>query len=87
MILYQIVVRMSKKLFFYNGVHFIDEENMVTYAVFDCGITFFLNVLQKSDRSTENGNTFPDPVKNPNEFPATFNIPVRLMSSIGLISF
>ena len=26
---------------FYDVVHFIDEENMVTYVDFDCGITFF----------------------------------------------
>ena len=40
MILYQIVVRMSKGRFFYDVVHFIDEENIVTYVDFDCGITF-----------------------------------------------
>ena len=38
-----------------------------------------LKLLHKSDRSTENGITFPDPVKNPNAFPATINIPVLLM--------
>ena len=41
MILYQIVVRMSKRLFFYDVVHFIDEENMMTYVDFDCAFTFF----------------------------------------------
>ena len=44
MILYEIVVRVWKRLFlftFYDVVHFIDEENMVTFVVFDCGITFF----------------------------------------------
>ena len=46
-----------------------------------------LKLLQKSDRSTENGITFPDPVKNPSTFPATINISVLLMSSIALISF
>ena len=46
-----------------------------------------LELLQKSDRSTENGITYPDPVKNPNAFPATINIPALLMSSIALISF
>ena len=46
-----------------------------------------LKLLQKSDRSTENGITFPDPVKNPNAIPAKVNIPVLLMSSIALISF
>ena len=46
-----------------------------------------LELLQKLDRSSENGITFPDPVKNPNAFPATINMPVLLMSSISLISF
>ena len=41
MILYQIVVRMSKRRFFYDVVHFSDEENIVTYVDFDCGFTFF----------------------------------------------
>ena len=41
---------------------------------------------QKSDRSTENGITFPDPVKNPNAFPAMIIIPVLLMSTIAVIS-
>ena len=39
MIVYQIVVRTSKRLFFYDVVQFIDEENMVTKVDFDCGIT------------------------------------------------
>ena len=46
-----------------------------------------LKLLQKSDRSTENGIRFPDPVKNPSAFPATINMSVLLMSSIALISF
>ena len=46
-----------------------------------------LKLLQKSDRSTENGITRRDPVKNPNAFPATINISVFLMSIIALISF
>ena len=41
MMLHQVVVRMSKNCVFDNVVHFIDEENMVTYVDFDCGITFF----------------------------------------------
>ena len=46
-----------------------------------------LKLLQKSERSTENGITFPDPVKNPTAFPVTIGITVLLMSSIALISF
>ena len=37
-------------------VHFIDEENIVTYVDFDCGNTSFLKILQKRDRSTEGNN-------------------------------
>ena len=43
--------------------------------------------LQKSERSTENGITFPDPVKNPSAFPVMIGITVILMSSKTLISF
>ena len=50
-------------------------------------LRFSLEILQKSDRSTENGSTFPDPVKNPNAIPATSNIAVLLMSSIALLPF
>ena len=31
----------KKTVSFDDVVHFIDEENMVTYVDFDCGITFF----------------------------------------------
>ena len=41
MILHQIVVRIAKKLFFYDFVHLIDDEDIVTYEDFDCGITFY----------------------------------------------
>ena len=46
-----------------------------------------LKLLQKSDRSTENGIYFPDTVKNRSAFPVTINITVLLMTSITLISF
>ena len=78
---------LKKAVSFDDVVHFIDEENMVTFVDFDCGIRSSLKLLQKSDRSTENGITFPGPVKNRNAFPAMINIPVLLMSSIALISF
>ena len=41
MILYQIVARISKKTVFYDIVHFIAEDNIVTYEDLDCGITFY----------------------------------------------
>ena len=46
-----------------------------------------LKLLQKLDRSTENGITFPDPVNNPIAFPVTIGITVLLMGSTTLISF
>ena len=46
-----------------------------------------MKLLQKLERSTENGITFPDLVKNPSAFPVTIGITVSLMSTITLISF
>ena len=46
-----------------------------------------MKLLQKSERSTEIGITFPDPVKNPSAFPVMIGITVSLMSSITLTSF
>ena len=78
----------KKTVSFDDIVHFIDEENIVTYKkVLIVVLLSTLNLLQKSDRSTENGITFPDPVKNPSTFPVTIGITVLLMSSKTLISF
>ena len=41
MILYQNVVRISKNFSFDDIVHFIDQENIVTYEDLICGITFY----------------------------------------------
>ena len=69
-------------------VHFIDEESIVTYVDFDCGFTFYpATSTKKRDRSTENGITFPDPVKNLSAIPTTINITVPLMSSKSLLYF
>ena len=46
-----------------------------------------MKLLQKSEKSTENGITFPDPVKKPSAFPVTIGITVLLMSSRTPISF
>ena len=74
----------KKTVSFDDVVHFIDEENIVTYVDFDCGITFFPEAPTKIRQI---GITFSDPVKNPSAFPATINITVLLMSSIPLLSF
>ena len=78
---------LKKTVSFVDVVHFIDGENMVTYVDLIVVLRSSLKLLQKSDRSTENGITYLDPVKNPNAFRATMNIPVLLMSSISLIPF
>ena len=87
MIWYPTVVKISKRLFFYDIVHFIDEENIVDYVDFGFVLFSTLKLQRKSDRSTENGITFADPVENPSAFTATINIFVPLISSIALLSF
>ena len=48
MILYHIVAKISKKIVSFDDiVHFIDEEDIVTYEDFDCGITFYLETPPK----------------------------------------
>ena len=76
---------LKKTVSFDDVVRFIDEENMVTYVDFDCGITFFPETPTKIRQIKRERNYIS--VKNPNAFPATINIPVLLMSSIALISF
>ena len=88
MILYQIVVRMSERLFLLMTLYTsLTRRTWCLMYILIVVLRSSLKLLQKWDRSTENGITFPDPVKNPNAFPATINIPVLLMSSIALISF
>ena len=77
----------KKTISFDDVVHLIDEEIILTYVDFDCGTTFLPETATKTDRSTENGITFPDPVKNPSTFTAMINMSVLLTSSIALISF
>ena len=40
-------------------VHFIDNENIVTYVDFDCGIAYHPETPTKKDISTETGITIP----------------------------
>ena len=88
MILCQIVVRMSKRLFplmtLYSS---LTRRTWWLMQILIVAWRSSLKLRQKSDRSTENGIAFPDPVKNPNAFPATLNIPVLLISSIAPLSF
>ena len=78
---------LEKTVSFDNILHFIDDQNNVFHKDLDGGITFSSETPKRSDRSTENGITFPDPVKKPSAFPATINITVLLMNSTPPTSF
>ena len=86
MVLYQIVVRISKVLFLSMTLCISIMTRTRDFVDFDCGITFYPETPAKSDKSTENGIIFPDLVKNPSAFPATINTTVLLMNCIPLIS-
>ena len=77
----------KKTVSFDDVVHFIDEENIVTYVDFDCGITFFPETPTKIRQINRERNYISRSCEKPNAFPATINRPVLLMSSIVLISF
>ena len=72
---------------FINMVHFTDGENILTYVNFDFSITFYPKLLQKSDKPTDTGWKFPNPVKNANAMQVSINLTVLLTRSILLISF
>ena len=86
--LYQIVARISKKLY-YSMTLYTSSKRRTTWPmkIWIVVLLSTLKILQKSDRSTENGITFPDPVKNPSTFPLTIYRTVLLMRSITLIYF
>ena len=70
-----------KSVSFDDVVHFIDEENIVTYVNFDCGIT----LLPETPTKIRQINREPNYISRSCEKPQS--IPVLLMSSIALISF
>ena len=87
--LYQIVVRMSKRLFFFDDVvHFIDEETMVTYVDFDCGITFLpgtpTKIRQINRKRNHNSRTCEIPQCVPSNNQQTFSVDEQHSSSIFL---
>ena len=53
-------------------LHFFDE-NVVTYADFDCAPTSYPEASRKSNVSTGNKKSFPDPVKTPCGSQVTIN--------------
>ena len=68
-------------------VHFIDEENLVTYVDFDCGVTFLPETPTKIRQINRERNYFSRSCQKPSALPATINMSVLLMSSIAQISF
>ena len=80
--------KLKKTVSFDDVVHFIDEENMVTYVDFDCGITFFPETPTKIRQINRERNyisrSCEKPQCNPSNGQQTC---VFLMSSIDLISF
>ena len=90
MIFYQTVVRSSVRLLPFPSMTLCTSLMIRTSWAISILVVVLLSTLKlqlKSDGSTENRNTFPDPVKNPSAFPATINITVLLISSIALVSF
>ena len=77
----------KKTVSFDDIVHFINEEDIVTYDDFDCGITFYPETPTNIREMSRERNYFPDPVINPSAFPVTIGTTVPLLSSITLISF
>ena len=88
MILYQIVVRISKRQFLSMTLctSLMRGTSRPMY-ILNTVLLSTLKLLQKSARSTENGITFPDPAKNSSAIRATMNITVLLMSSMAVLSF
>ena len=67
-------------------VHLMDEENIVTYVDFDCGIAFLPGAPTEVGHINRESKTFPGPVKNLSAFREATNITVLLKRSIPLIS-
>ena len=79
MIFYQILVKISNSLFPLMALcTSLMRRTSWPMLIFIVVLLSTLKLLQKSDRSTENGITFPDPVKNPRALPVTINITVFL---------
>ena len=88
MILYQIVVRNSKRVFLLMTMcTSLMRRTSWPMLILIVELLSTLKLPQKTDRSTVNGITFPDPVKNPSAFPATIKLTLLLISSIPLITF
>ena len=61
---------LKKTVSFDGVVHFIDEEDMVTYADFDCGITFFPENPTKLEQIKREQNTNSRSCEKPQSIPS-----------------
>ena len=61
---------LKKTVSFDDVVHFIDEENMVTYVDFDCGITFFPENRKKFRQTNREQNYISRSCEKPHCFPS-----------------
>ena len=60
----------KKTVSFDDVVHFIDEENMMAYVDFDCGITFFPDTLTKIRQSKRERNYISRSCEKPQRIPS-----------------
>ena len=56
-------------------MHFIDEDNIINYVDFECGITYYNEAPQKSQKKRSR-NIHPYPVATPSSLQKTLNITV-----------
>ena len=62
----------KKSVSFDDVVHFIDEENMVTYVDFDCGITFFPKTPTKISQINRERNYISKSCEKPQCIPSNY---------------
>ena len=80
--------KFKKIVYFDDIVQFIDEESIVTYVDFDCGITFYPETATKIRRINRERSYIPRSCEKPKCIPSNDqHICFFLMSSIALISF
>ena len=59
-----------KTVFFDDVVHFIDEENIVTYVIFDCGFTFLTETPTKTKKINRERNYISRSCEKPQIIPS-----------------
>ena len=60
----------KKTVAFDDMVHFIDEEDIVTYLVFDCGFTLYPEAPRKIEHINREQKNFSQLCENPNCIPS-----------------